>query len=76
MSNDLEFHNSWLGGEKLESVKFLHNDYVHVISGKYCGEQGSLVSIVKIEPNPSYIVETESGKDIEVKESEIATFNS
>ncbi|MDX1538359.1 hypothetical protein [Arsukibacterium sp.] len=76
MNNDIQLHNRWLGGEKLEAFEFMHNEYVRVISGQYSGEQGSVVSIVQIEENPFYILETEAGKDIEVKETEIERANS
>jgi len=64
-------HNDWLGGARLAGVHFLMNDYVEVISGMHVGEFGSVVSIIKFEPIPFYVVETEMGKDIEVAESEI-----
>jgi hypothetical protein len=64
-------HNDWLGGARLAGVQFLVNDYVEVISGMHVGELGSVVSIIKFEPVPFYVVETEMGKDIEVAEFEI-----
>lgn len=75
MSNDIELHNKWLGGEKLEAVKFLHNDCVQIVAGPHSGERGSIVSIIRFKPNPSYIVETGSGKDIAANESDIEITN-
>ena len=64
-------YNDWLDGARLAGVHFLMNDYVEVISGMHVGELGSVVSIIKFEPVPIYVVETEMGIDIEVTESEI-----
>ncbi len=71
-----DLHNDWLGGARVSGVLFLMNDYVQVISGKHVGELGSIVSISKFEPIPFYVIETETGKDIEVIESEIQIANS
>ncbi|WP_445426026.1 hypothetical protein [Alishewanella sp. HL-SH06] len=71
MSVEMDLHNRWLGGERLPGVRFVMNDYVVVSSGNHAGEAGSVVSVIKFEPNILYIVETESGKDIEVRECEI-----
>ncbi len=76
MAIDLHIHNSWLGGEKIEGAKFIHNSYVEVIVGEHKGARGSLVSLVRLGADARYIVERESGLDIEVAESEIAEKNS
>lgn len=76
MSGEFDPHNRWLSGVRLTGVRFIMNDYVEVHSGQYVGESGSVVSVMKFEPNASYIVETESGKDIEVREDEIEIANS
>jgi ribosomal protein S4E len=71
MNTAPELHNKWLGGELVSGVNFLMNDYVVVASGKHAGLSGSVVSIIKFEPNPLYTLETETNGDIEVRESEI-----
>lgn len=71
MISEMDLHNRWLGGERLPGVRFVMNDYVLVSSGNHVGKAGSVVSVIKFEPNTSYIVETESGIDIEVRECEI-----
>ena len=76
MCGEFDLHNRWLGGDQLTGVRFMMNDYVEVRSGQHIGESGSVVSVIKFEPNTSYIVETESGKDIEVREEEIEIANS
>lgn len=75
MSKEIELHNRWLGGDVQIGVRFMLNDYVEVISGKHSEELGSVVSIIQFAPSTSYLVETESGKDIEVTESEIIIAN-
>lgn len=69
-------HNQWLDGARLPNVHFLMNDYVEVIAGQHLGELGSVVSIYQVEPTLCYVVETETGKDIVVAESEIQIANS
>jgi ribosomal protein L24 len=76
MSALSELHNDWLGGARLSGVLFLMNDYVEVISGKHVGELGSVVSISQFDPIPCYVVETDTGKNIVVTESEIQIANS
>ena len=76
MSALLELHNNWLGGARLSGVLFLMNDYIEIVSGKHVGELGSVVSISQFEPVPCYVVETETGKDVVVAESEIQIANS
>ena len=76
MAIDLQLHNSWLGGEKIEGVKFIHNSYVEVVAGEHKGATGSVVSLVRLGSDARYIIEKESGFDIEVAESEIAEKNS
>ncbi|MFV0596683.1 hypothetical protein [Shewanella sp.] len=66
-----DLHNRWLGGEQIAGVKFSMNDYVVIASGRHAGLSGSVVSVIKFEPNPPYVVETEKNGDIEVRESEI-----
>ncbi len=73
---ELQIHNSWLGGEKVEGAKFIHNSYVEVIAGEHKGATGSVVSLVCLGSDARYIVEKESGFDIEVAESDIAEKNS
>ena len=73
---DLEVHNAWLGGDEIEGIIFVHNSYVEVVAGEHKGLAGSVVSLVSIDGDVRYIVETESGSDIEVTENEIAERNS
>ncbi len=70
-----DLHNDGLGGTQVFGVLFFMNDYVQVNSGMHIGEVGSVVSISKFESVPFYVIETETGKDIEVIEIEIQIAN-
>jgi len=52
-------------------VRFKHNDCVRVVAGPYAGLRGSLVTVLQLEPEPRYVLELESGKDVEVIQSEL-----
>ena len=71
MAINNQIHNSWLGGEKVDGAEFIHNTYVEVVAGKHKGETGSVVSLVNIGGAARYIIELESGSDIEALEIEI-----
>ena len=62
---------AFLDRAQIPGVKFWHNDYVRVISGLHCGAAGSLVTVLSLQPEPRFIVELESGFDVEVLQSEI-----
>jgi len=76
MTIELTKYNSWLSGEKIEGAKFNHNSYVEVIAGENTGSTGSIVSLVSLGDCATYIVEIESGFDIEVYENQIVDKNS
>ncbi|QYX65839.1 hypothetical protein K2227_05815 [Shewanella putrefaciens] len=76
MTIDLEVHNSWLSGVKIDGANFIHNSYVEVVAGEHKGATGSVVSLVAVGTDARYIVEKDTGFDIEVAENEIAIKNS
>jgi transcription elongation factor len=61
----------FLNREPIAGVAFQHNDYVRVIAGAHAGKTGSLVTVLRVEPEPRYILELESGFDVEVLQSEL-----
>ena len=61
----------FLNREPIQGVRFQHNDYVCVIAGAHVGKTGSLVTVPNLEPEPRYILELESGRDVEVLQSEL-----
>jgi hypothetical protein len=63
---------AFLWQEYIIGVNFRHNESVAVVSGPYAGEQGSLVSLVGLEPEPEFTLEAESGQDIQVRQSNLA----
>jgi hypothetical protein len=63
--------NAFLAHERIDGITCEHNDYVSILSGPYAGQKGSLVSIMAMEPEPSYTVESEAGMDINVKQSDL-----
>lgn len=69
-------HNKDIGQAFLDrvsipEVSFWHNDYVHVVSGPHAGSSGSLVTVLSLQPEPRFVLELESGFDVEVYQSEI-----
>lgn len=55
----------------IPGVMFRHNDYVRVINGPQFGATGSLVTVLSLIPEPRFVLELESGFDVEVLQSEI-----
>jgi ribosomal protein S4E len=62
---------AFLSGERVGSARFQMNDYVIVTSGEHSGQSGSIVSLELLDADPLYLLETESGADVGVRESEI-----
>lgn len=63
---------AFLNQEPIDGVLYFHNDYVHVVAGLHAGKAGSLVTVLVLEPEPRFILELDSGFDVEVVQSEIA----
>jgi len=66
-----EIQESFYSGNKTEEMHYTINDAVKVLSGDNAGDLGSVISIIEIEPAIKYLVETSTGKDIEVKQSNL-----
>lgn len=66
-----EIGQAFLNREVIDGVSFNHNDYMFVVSGKHAGNYGSLVTVLNLEPEPLFILELESGLDVEVYQSEV-----
>ena len=64
-------YKAFLEKASISGVFFEHNDFMQVVSGKYDGEKGSLVNVCELKPEPKYIIELESGYDVDVLQSEI-----
>jgi hypothetical protein len=63
--------NAFLAHQSSPGVYFSHNDHVRVVSGPYSGEYGSLIGILTLEPEPVFMLESESAGDIQVTQSHI-----
>ena len=61
-----DFGQAFLWQEYIVGVNYTHNQLVRVASGPHAGKQGSLVSLVSLEPEPQFTLEAESGQDIQV----------
>jgi hypothetical protein len=67
----MDLCQAFLNREPIVGVKYFHNDYVRVVSGRYAGDAGSLVTVLSLQPEPLFVLEAESGQDVEVLQSEI-----
>jgi hypothetical protein len=66
-----EHIDSWFAGESIAGVRFRLNDAVRVSSGQHAGMVGSVISLLAVQPEPRYIVETSSGRDVEILDHEL-----
>jgi hypothetical protein len=66
-----DISQAFLWQEYIVGVHFKHNEPVAVVSGPHAGEQGSLVSLIALEPEPEFTLEAESGQDIQVRQSNL-----
>ena len=41
----------------ITGVNFRHNDYVRITGGEHVGKVGSLVTVLELLPEPSFVVE-------------------
>jgi hypothetical protein len=67
----LDVDNDFLAHRSVPGVRFEHNDYVQVTSGPYTGERGSLVCLLTLGIDPCFVLESESGQDLEVLQSQL-----
>lgn len=63
---------AFLSREEITGVRFTHDDFVRVIAGAHRGQAGSLVALLALRPEPVFLLELESGHDVQVRQSEIA----
>ena len=62
---------AFLAGQSIQGLTYAHNDYVRIVEGPHAGTSGSLVSLLALDPEPTFIIELESGTDAEVLQSEV-----
>ncbi len=64
----------WLAGDAIPGVLFAHNDAVEIADGPYSGASGSIILLMGVRPQPTYLVELGSGRgDVRVRQSELRT---
>ena len=73
--NKADIGQAFLNHEAITGVAFEHNAFVEIISGQHAGKAGSLVTVIELMPEPLFIVELESGFDVEVYQSQIKHAN-
>lgn len=66
-----DFGQAFLDREEIPGVEHSHNDLVRVVAGAHAGSMGSLVTVLTVSPEPRFVLELESGFDVEVLQSEI-----
>lgn len=60
----------WLQGEKPEGVHFAHHDRVTIMEGPRDGDEGTIVLLVALSPEPMYLVQPdEGGREVRVRQS-------
>lgn len=69
--NSTDPGQAFLSRERVVGVEYQHNDYVRVIDGPYHGKHGSLVSLLSVDAEPTFLVELEEGGDIELRQSQL-----
>ena len=67
----IDLGQDFLDHAHIDGVQFEHNDHVRIIDGPHAGQSGSLVTVLTIDPQPRYILELETGFDVEVLQSQI-----
>ncbi|HEU4560339.1 MAG TPA: hypothetical protein VFS20_20990 [Longimicrobium sp.] len=62
----------WLKGDAIEGVLFARHDAVSIIGGPNSGDSGSIVLLMGVRPQPTYLVELGSGRgSVRVRQAEL-----
>jgi len=61
-----DYGSAFLRQEFIVGVRFQRNESVVVVSGPHSGERGILVDLLALEPEPEFVMRTESGHGIHV----------
>jgi hypothetical protein len=70
--DQFELERLWAGVPGIDGVAYRFRDAVRVKSGEHAGEVGSVVSLLSLEPIPSYTVELSlSGKSLTLLQSQL-----
>jgi hypothetical protein len=66
-----EIEAAFYSGDLSKGVFFRLNDYVLILDKNHSGKNGSVISIVTMEPEATYLIELEDGRDVEINQSQI-----
>jgi hypothetical protein len=70
--DQFELERLWASVPGIDGVAFRFNDAVRIKSGEHAGEMGSVVSLLAVEPMPTYVVELSlSGKSLSLTQSQL-----
>jgi hypothetical protein len=61
--------DDFLAGRPLPGVTFARDDLVEILAGDQTGNVGSLVALAALGDDPVYVVEIDSGFEVEVAQS-------
>jgi len=68
-----EVHERFFEGRRTDEVRFVVNDAVNVTSGPHAGRFGPVISILSLDPEVTYLVEslTPPYGDVQVRQSDL-----
>lgn len=59
----------WLAGEPLPGVAFRQHDRVAIATGSREGQQGTVLLLIGVQPEPGYLVRLADGVELRVRQS-------
>ena len=63
----------WMAGGPIPGVEFQLNEPVRIVAGRAAGQRAWVICLVELEPEPTYTVELDSGReDLHVVQSALA----
>ena len=69
---DVDVANRWMAGENLDGVAYALNQPILVQHTFEQPQRGSVISLEGLEPEPKYVVELSSGRDVEIFQRHLA----
>ena len=70
-TSKMDLGQAFLDRTPMPGVHFRHNNLVRIAAGEHAGKSGSLVTVLTLAPEPSFVVELESGYDVRVLQSQL-----
>lgn len=70
--DQFELERLWAIVPGIDGVAFRFHDTVRIKAGEHAGEMGTFVSLLAVEPMPTYVVELSlSGKSLTLAQSQL-----